>query len=409
MLARRFFAACLLVALVVSPALAGWWDDLDRGESVSLADLIAQHSRYRDRVVSFFCIYHGRDEVFAPLASPFSPQRHMNFAVWKDGVPVWEQEGFKRDYPFLYMGRTHPQLGELSALEMYTRIEVTGRVKGLIRARPCIDVISFRQTGHRLGKQVVQSIMAGDRHAEQGRDELAYDNYLRALQPDLPPAYQLLVEKRVAEGLRRLGRHAEAASIEGGGILGAGGPPGRTGRGQHAPGSLLGDPLPGDPAAASPGGQGRPPLITTDDLPGQPAGASAGTPAGAPPGPGPASPPRDVVTPTGDLPGQPVGPRPFTRDLPGTPAAEAPNPALTAPPTPPAAVPPPLLPPPAPESPARPGPEAPVPPAPPPPATEAPPAGDAPSPEPRPDAEPEATKPPRVPPSRHQPRLSGVK
>lgn len=315
----------VLAAGGAGPASAGWWDDLDKGRSVSLPDVIAQPSRYKDQILSFFCIYHGRDQVFAPLAAPFHPQRHENFAVWPDGAPLWEKKAFGRDYPFLYISRAHPQHADLLGLEEFSRIEVTGRVRGMIRARPCIEVRSFRRTGQRLGLEVVRSVMVGDRYSEFGDLDLAYENYRRALQPDLPSTYDLLISKRLAETLRRLGREDEARQIEGSRILGGSGPPEPE---PAPPGGRLGDPLPG-----MPGGNGAPssapgtaPAPLTEDLPGQPYVPSPITrdSPGTPVGPAPA-PPAPLAT---DLPGQPVGPPVVPPDEEETPPVPPPPPAV---------------------------------------------------------------------------------
>ena len=134
---RSWVLVFLGVILPLGVVRAGWWDDLDRGEEVKLSDLIAQPSRYEGRILSFFCVFHRRDQVFAPLAAPYTPQRFENFAVWPDGAPIWEEEAYQKDYPFLYLERAHPQQADLLGLEMFTRVEVTGRIRGAIRARPC--------------------------------------------------------------------------------------------------------------------------------------------------------------------------------------------------------------------------------------------------------------------------------
>ncbi|MHC5009455.1 MAG: hypothetical protein ACYTG6_00720, partial [Planctomycetota bacterium] len=320
---------------VAAPARAGWWDDLDKGETVRLVDVIAQPDRYRERILTFFCVFHERNEVFNPLATPFNPTRHENVAVWPDGVALWEMEPYKNDFPFLYIQRSHPASNELVRLEPFTRIEITGKIRAVLRGRPCIEVTGFRPTGQRLGQSVVRSVMAGDRHAERADWDLAYENYVRALQPDLPPAYDLLIRKRTGDALRRLGRLDDARRVEGGEIIGGTGMPEVAEVPGPAPsstgsGTTLGDPLPGSPGAFPPPAVAGPtsagtqpssaPPPLTDDLPGVPAG------------PGPV---------TDDLPGTPLRPGPVTDDLPGRPAGATPPPD-NVPPTVPAPVPGPL-------------------------------------------------------------------
>ncbi len=377
--ALAFATAGLLLALALDrPARAGWWDDLDKGQSVGLGDLIAQPDRYRTGLVSFFCIFHRRDQVFNPIATPFHPARYANVAVWADGAAVWDQDTYAHDFPFLYMDQQNPQHDALTSLEAFTRIEVTGRVRSILRSIPQIEVVSFRPTSQRVGGYVVQSVMAGDRHAEAGDLDLAYENYRRALTPDLPPAYEMLVKKRVAEALRRLGRGDEADRMDGGGIVASSGAPETRPVVPGGSGGLLGDPLPGP--AGPPPGLGGPVAVA-------PPPSAAGAPAGTPPGPGQPGAPPGVIT--SDLPGQPVGAGPLTTDLPGTPVG-APSPPRAAPPARPAS---------------GAGPASPARGAPPKPRTD-----DLPG---TPDDEAEApTPPPPVPagaPRRHAPRLTGVK
>lgn len=318
----RLLAACLVLAglglLLDAPvARAGWWDDLDRGESVELEDVIVHPEHYKGHLVSFYCVFHRVDQVFAPLQAPFTEEGYRNFAVWQDGAAVWEKRAYKDDYPFLYLAVAHPQQAQLLTLEPFTRLEVTGLLRGAIRARPCVEVVSFRPTGERLGKVVVESIMRGDRLAELGERKLAYESYRRALRPDLPRVYDLLIRKRVAESLRRLGRDDDAQAVERGPILGGSSAPEEQPR---PAGGLLGDPLPGVSPASAPGGS--PPA-----LPGTPDAA-----------PVPGSPPAPL---TRDLPGTPAGTGPLTQDLPGTPVDAQPGstPPASSPAAPPASEP----------------------------------------------------------------------
>ena len=317
---RLPLCAVLLVGALFSglvPARAGWWDDLDKGETARLSDLIAQPDRYRNQDVSFFCVFHQVDDVFNPLAKPFNAERYENLSAWTDGAPVWENDTFRHDYPFLYLRKSNPQYAQLANLPIFTRIEVTGRIRSVQRSMPYIEVLSFRPTSHRLGKLVVQSVMAGDRYAEMGDHELAYENYKRAMRPDLPPSYEMLVRKRVAEGLRRLGKTAEANALEGGPILAN---------------STAPEPRPGARVAPEPDPTMPFPAPIASDLPGPPADLAPppGFPAPMPepgfpaPIPEPGFPPTAPAPLTEELPGVPAGPsKPLTEDLPGTPAAEA--------------------------------------------------------------------------------------
>ena len=345
---NRLLPGCLLLLALIAAgvpadATADWWDDLDRGNAAPLDDVITRPSRYQDQRITFFCVFRRRDEVFAPLAAPFQPQKHENLAVWRDGAPVWEKDAYKQDYPFLYIPKAHPQHGDILRMEEFTRLEVTGRIKGAIRARPCIEILSFRETGQRLGVYVVKSMMAGDRYSEIGDLELAYENYRRALTPDLPPTYDLYVRRRLSDALRRLGRVDEARRVDGGDILGDGAAPDVQ---PPPPGGRLGDPLPGTPGAPSPGtapapvtgelpGERIAPGPMTDDLPGRPADAPPAFPPaapaagpGSPPAPAPGGRPGAI---TSDLPGTPApaGPPPvITSDLPGTPVPAVPVPPI---------------------------------------------------------------------------------
>ncbi len=319
---RSLITAVLLVGLLAPAAFAGWWDDLDKGEIARLSDLIAQPDRYRGQDVSFYCVFHQVDDVYNPLTTPFNAERYENLAVWADGAPVWENESFRHDYPFLYLRKANPQYAQLANLAPFTRIEVTGRIRAIHRAMPFIEVLSFRPTQHRVGKLVVQSVMAGDRYAEAGDDELAYENYKRALRPDLPPSYELLIRKRVAEGLRRLGKVAEANALEGGPILANSTAPAARGAGGFAPEPDPTMPFPAPGAGQRPGQPCDPTSPISSDFPGQPAGAPPSFPPAAtgPSAPGilPAPPPTAIAD---DLPGVPAGPAaPLTEDLPGQPA-----------------------------------------------------------------------------------------
>ncbi len=222
-------ALALLVLLAASAAPAhagdGWWGGLDDGEAVSLADVIRGPRDYRERTITFFCVFHTADGEFKyyPPNTAFSERRHLNFSVWHDGAAMWEERTFTNDLPFLYLRRTNPQRVELLRLPSFTRLEVTGKIRDIVRGKPAIEVFSFRATGHRFGKTVWKEIMRGRNYAHAGTTQgyqLAARAFKEALQPDLPPVYDMIVRKLLADTLRQLGYHKEAAQYERGETLG---------------------------------------------------------------------------------------------------------------------------------------------------------------------------------------------
>jgi hypothetical protein len=370
------------VLLAATSASAGWWDDLDRGELVRLGDVFAAPSRYSDRPITFACVVLGRDEVYFPLATPFSEARWDNVAVWDDGAPLWEEETFKRRArPYLYLEKSHPQRDALFRLEPFTRVEVTARVRAVHRSIPFLEILSWRPTGWRLGERVVRAVIRGDNKVREGGEgnlEAALESYAGALAPDLAPVYALPIRKRAADVLRRLGRADEADAMEGTAILGAApappsGPGDPTADAPAVAPPFVSEDLPGRPAEAAapaeappatpgppPSPSSGPPLVTSD-LPGVEVPAAPPAPGLPEPGPAPATPstapPATAEAPAtgggGALPPPVV--RPTTRDLPPAPAeavappppaprAATPAPSAAPPPTPPPAALPPTAP-----------------------------------------------------------------
>ena len=418
------------VAIPASRAEAGWWDDLDKGETVTLSDLCAEPVRWRDKVVTFACIYNERAEIFSPYFTSFNAEKYENVTAWLDGSPLWDPEAFERDdFPFLYLPRAHTQRNELFRLPPFTRIEITGKVKDVYRSRPWIEIQAFRVTAATLGRAVIDYVKSGDGYAAQGNYPSAEAHYRRALDEiKLADVYRTRIQKRLAEVLRAAGRGLEANKVEGPSpILGAGGPPLPAGAGAG---------LPDARTPESPGTPATPPGELTTDLPGEAGGAVSRPPPllpattarptapappvadggfhpVAPPVSGSVAPPSEI---TSDLPGTSAsaGPPPipapaFVPSLPAAPARVPAPPTVAAPSTAANPSPPPLesAAPPIPPLPALPAPPVPALPAPAAPVI-APPVPSAapvpPSPAP-PPAVPESAPPP--PP--RQPRLSGVK
>lgn len=401
-LARLVVASCLvLVALPAPRAHAGWWDDLDKGDSVTLSDLCSDPVPWRGKVVTFACIFNEPAEIYSPYFTSFSAETHWNVTAWLDGSPLWDLDAFQRDdFPFLYLPRNHTQARELFGLPRFTRIEITGKVRDVYRSRPWIEIQAFRATAATLGSDVVSYVKSGDGYAAQGNYANAEAHYKLALaQIKLADVYRMRIEKRLASVLRAAGKDLDARKVEGGSpILGAKGAPLPDGGAAS---------LPDARAAGAPGAGARPPSELTDDLPGDPAGTAPRAPATspgaslAPPPPSPDAGFRPVAPPA---PGAVVPPSELTDDLPGTPSdagpvARAPLPSTSMPapsarPTSPANPPLPPAPPTVAASPAASA--APAPPVPP-----GVPASSAPPPPPAPSS-------PPAPPPR-QPRLSGVK
>jgi hypothetical protein len=273
-----FAATTLLLVGRGGDASAGWWDDLDKGERVRLADVMAQPRAWAGKRVTFTCVYHKQDQVFAPYFTRFHPGRHLNVSVWPDGSPVWEQDAFLSDFATLYLDRSHVQRDEILALPTFTRVEVTGEVRDVYRNAPWIEIHGVRKTGGTLGESVVQSMVAGDNHLRAAEPEKAEAWYRRALRdPGLDETYALRIRKRLGDLLRGTGRAEEAAQVEGGTILGGTLPPRSDGSPspRHAP-------PPAEPAPAL----AAAPSAVSSDLPGiavDPVATPA--PAGEPPVP----------------------------------------------------------------------------------------------------------------------------
>jgi hypothetical protein len=385
MRALRLAVAAAVLVLASPLARAGWWDDLDKGESVKLRDLVSQPEKWHKKVVTFACVYHGSDTVFQAVFTPFNPDQHLNFTAWYDGAPIWELKSFVDDeFPFLYLGRAHPQRDDLLRLAPYTRIEVTGRVVEVYRRRPFVEIQGFRVTPATVGRAVVEWMKDGDAFASSGDYIRASAYYQRVLdEVTLDETTRLRVRQRLGEALRAAGKDLDAAKADGGKIYG---------------GTKL--PTPADPVTPTPA-----PPATAEAPPATPAlpppsemGTAPATPVAPLPPERAAAPgaPRALET---DLPGTPIVPT-GTETTP--PAPRPPSASRVAPPVAPTPAPAPAAPPPAPAASAPP-------PCEPPPEAGKPPAAEAPAvPAAPPPTAAASAKPPPPPPPR-SPRLSGVK
>lgn len=295
-LAAATCLATLLLLAAPSEAGEGWWGGLDEGEAVSLNSVLRQPEEFRGRTLTFYCVFFTADGTYKyyPPNTAFTEGNFLNFSVWPDGTPVWEKEAFVENFPFLYLRRTNAQREELVRIKRFTRLECTGRIRDIVRGRPAIEVFSFRETGHRLGKPIVDSVLWGMNYAKQGTREgyqSAARRFKEALQPDLPPVYAIIVRKLLADALRALGNDAEADLYERGETVGTpplpradpGAAPGMPlAPGEAFPTDFPEPPSPDDtlPGSALPGSSG--------DMPAPP--APLGTARGAPDGPGASAP-----------------------------------------------------------------------------------------------------------------------
>ena len=343
----RALTACALALLLLATAASadddGWWGGLAKGENVSLADVLADAGAWRGKTFTCTCIFHKMDKYYDPLRSGLNAQRYDNFALWPDGLSLWEIEDFKKTYPFFYLPKTHQQRNELMKLARFTRIQATMKIRGKIRGKPAFEVLSFRETGHRLGERAVKRVIEGDKYARMGHTNIAASRYrdVLATHPDLPPVYNLKIRKRLADALREMGYADKAERVEGGAPIIGSSPLPKPNPMQRAKQPLAG--FDGPPAGAG-DATGSPDASARGDATGSPdsmspaAGDASGSPdggLGTPPtfdrgnrrgrrgrGAMPRNPnPRNARTPdgtrlpgTGAMPGQPVG------DLPGSPA-----------------------------------------------------------------------------------------
>ncbi len=254
-------AAALDPGLRAARADQGWWGDLDKGQGVRLEDVLAAPERHRGRALTFPCVFHRAEREFNPLRTRFNAERYDNFSVWPDGSPIWVEEAFTADFPFVYVARSHPQRDALLRLEPFTRIELTARIETVLDGHPFLEVTSWRATGHRFGQRLWDLLRRAEAYAQPATPEglpLAADILRRALdlQPDLAPVYDLRIRARLAEVLRQLGRGEEAEQVlaaRGAASSAAGvAPEGAAGAGPVPPGGT-GGPLPPSAQAPPPG------------------------------------------------------------------------------------------------------------------------------------------------------------
>ena len=209
----RLLGLCLfgLLLLPLAPSSSaeagdGWWGDLDKGQVVELRDIVAKPRSFRGKQLTFFCIVRGPDNVFFPQNRLLSRTRYANFTVWPDGTPLWDAAAYANsEFPTLYISRTHPDQATLMRVPRYTRIEVTGSVRALVGRRPCIEIASWRESGHRLGRDVVDSVVRARAFVRGGDARLARSNFREAMAVDLPSNYRVLIEEEARRGLESLG------------------------------------------------------------------------------------------------------------------------------------------------------------------------------------------------------------
>jgi hypothetical protein len=202
------FALLLLPLATPSPAAAGdgWWGDLDKGQVVELRDIMAKPRSFRGKQLTFFCVVRGPDNVYFPQNRLLSRARYANFTVWPDGTALWDAAAYANaEFPTLYISRTHPDQATLMRVPRYTRIEVTGSVRALVGRRPCLEIASWRESGHRLGREVVDSMVRARAYVRGGDARLARSNFRQAMAVDLPSNYRVLIEEEARQGLQSLG------------------------------------------------------------------------------------------------------------------------------------------------------------------------------------------------------------
>ncbi len=227
---RSFVVALLCtcgLGVMRSPANAGdgWWGDLDQGQHVQLTDVLRAPRSFAGRTLTFVCVFHKQESIFDAFRTRFSYRNFDNFSVWPDGAELWNPEPYKKDFPFLYLPKSHPSRAVLLGLEIFTRIEVTARIGAVSRGRPYLEVLSLRKTGHRLGRSFFRELNAGRNLLRRGSNEAtrrAARKYRDMLitRRDLPKVYAAKVRRLYADALRELGDEHEAARVEQGGKLG---------------------------------------------------------------------------------------------------------------------------------------------------------------------------------------------
>lgn len=211
-LPRLSLALCLLAA---APLPAASLVEKQEPHDVELEAIVERPIAFQGMRVRFTCTFVQTADLFDTFHTDFTPERYLNLVVWDDEDRIWEPEVRAQPVTTLYYAKSRPEARQLSSLDKYTLIEVTGEVVSAFRGDPWIDChsIVFLPSRGSFSDNAIYHLEQARALVADGAHDLADQHYRAALDEDLPVQARSLVLRLLAESRIASGRYEGAIEI----------------------------------------------------------------------------------------------------------------------------------------------------------------------------------------------------
>lgn len=211
---RPAFPALCLVLLPMLPAqqAGGWWGDLYQVREVPLERILEKPLAHRGRRVRFIVQLHELGQVENPLFTSFESEWYLSVSVWPDGAPLWDETVYRADFPYLFVRRGEDPARELQQAPIYSRFEVTGRVRDVVKDSPWIAVTKVKRLETHITEAALIAMVKGFTLLRLKRHRAAATAFAEADDPVLPPAVRAEVMLREAQSRDAVGETPLAVS-----------------------------------------------------------------------------------------------------------------------------------------------------------------------------------------------------
>jgi hypothetical protein len=141
-LKRGLLILLLAQCWILSPfAAADWRDQFGPPKLVYLSDLLKHPSAWLDTPVRLHVRFSRPSSVYNPFFTQFSRDEHFNFAIWDIQTPIWNEDGFNNDYPYIYVSKRNPEFKSFLKLRTFDTVCIMGKVVSIFDERPYIEAV----------------------------------------------------------------------------------------------------------------------------------------------------------------------------------------------------------------------------------------------------------------------------
>lgn len=208
--------ACLLFLSFLRKEAAAWPWTYKTIPRVELEDILKRPDAYLGQTVLFRGRFALRGNLFKHFHTEFTPERHVNIALWPLTTKLWDEGERRNVVPTVYILKENKRaMTALKEIRTYDVVEIEGEVKSSYSGIPWILITNLKKlvgTKLQISPSAIHSVKQGLELMEKKEYDLAIQQFEAALQAGIPEAHEPFIHKQIGQCRMKLEEAKQAAA-----------------------------------------------------------------------------------------------------------------------------------------------------------------------------------------------------